>query len=316
MIRPRVFVTRRLPQPALDRLAATTDLDLWPDELPPPATVIRERVAQADGLLCLLTDRIDAAVLDGAPRLRVISTMSTGTEHIDLAAATARGIPVGHTPGILTETTADFAFALLLAAARRVVEGDRVVRQGEWKTWGPTFMLGQDVHGATLGIVGFGAIGQAVARRAMGFSMQVLYTRRSAQPVEGFPAARLVSLEELLRSADFVSLHVPLTPETRYLIGRRELALMKPTAILVNTARGAVVDQGALYEALAAGRLGGAALDVTEVEPIPLQDRLLELPNVVITPCWQWRTWRPGLPGVPSLTARTRRSMRADARPA
>lgn len=284
MIRPRVFVTRPLPQPALDRLATIADLDLWPGELPPPPSVIRERVANADGLLCLLTDRIDAQVMESAPRLRVISTMSTGTEHIDLAAATERGIPVGHTPGILTETTADFAFALLLAAARRVVEGDRLVRQGGWKTWGPMFMLGQDVHGATLGIVGFGAIGQAVARRAMGFDMRVLYTRRSARPVEGFPSAELVSLDELLRQSDFVSLHVPLTPETRHLIGQRELALMKPTAVLVNTARGAVVDQSALYEALVAGRPAAAALDVTEVEPIPLQDRLLELPNVIITP--------------------------------
>jgi glyoxylate reductase len=210
-------VTRRLPGDALDRLAAQCHVDLWEEELPPRPEVLLKRSESADGILCLLTDRIDAMLLDYAPTLRVVSNMAVGLDNIDLAAATARGIPVGHTPGILTETTADLAFALLLAGARRVVEGDRYVREGRWRTWDPNGLLGQEVYGATLGLVGFGAIGQAVARRAQGFGMRVLYTRRSdAQTPPGLVAAP-VPLETLLAESDFVSLHVPLTPETRHL---------------------------------------------------------------------------------------------------
>jgi glyoxylate reductase len=210
--------------------------------------------------------------------------MAVGTDNIDLAAATVRGIPVGNTPGVLTETTADFAFALLMAAARRIVDGDNYIRAGHWKTWGPNVLLGRDLFGATLGIVGFGAIGQAVARRAQGFSMRVIYTRRSDAPQPLGIEATSVSLENLLREADFISLHVPLTDETRRMIGSREMAMMKETAIIVNTARGGVVDQTALVAALKRGRPAMAALDVTVVEPIDSQDELLTLSNVLITP--------------------------------
>ena len=252
--------------------------------MPPDYDSLRERVALADGVLCLLTDRIDSALLEAAPALRVVSNMAVGTDNIDLAAATARGIPVGNTPGVLTETTADFAFALLMAAARRVPEADAYVRAGQWQTWGPSVLLGRDLYDATLGIVGLGAIGQAMARRAQGFSMRVLYTRRSgAQPPPGLPTES-VSLDHLLRESDFVSLHVPLSTETRHMIGERELALMKDTAILVNTARGGVVDQDALVAALRQGRPAMAALDVTAVEPINVRDELLSLPNAIVTP--------------------------------
>jgi glyoxylate reductase len=278
----RVFVTRRLPGDALDRLAREADVDLWPDELPPPYHELVRRTADADGLICLLTDRVDAALIDAAPRLRVISTVAVGYDNIDVAAATRRGIAVGNTPGVLTETTADLAFALMLAAARRIVEADHFVRDGRWRTWDPNLLLGYDVHSATLGIVGFGKIGRAVARRAHGFAMRVLYASRS--PVADADGAECVQLDELLHASDFVSLHVPLTPETRHLIGERELRAMKPTAILVNTARGGVVDQSALVRALAEGWIAGAGLDVAEVEPVPPGDALLRAPNVTLLP--------------------------------
>ncbi len=281
---PRVFVTRRLQQEALDRLAGGFRVDLWDSDMPPDYDSLRERAAMADGVLCLLTDRIDAALLEAAPGLRVVSNMAVGTDNIDLAAATARGIPVGNTPGVLTETTADFAFALLTSAARRIVEADAYVRAGQWQTWGPTVLLGRDLYGATLGIVGFGAIGQAVARRAQGFSMRVLYTRRSNAPAPLDINAEPAPLDQLLRESDFVSLHVPLNADTRHMIGERELAMMKDTAMLVNTARGGVVDQDALVAALRRGRPAMAALDVTAVEPIDPRDELLTLPNVVIAP--------------------------------
>ena len=282
--KPRVFVTRRLPQDVLDSLDAHFEVDLWDSDLPPDVDSLRERAAQATGLFCLLTDRIDAALLDAAPSLRVVSNMAVGTDNVDLVAATARGIPVGNTPGVLTETTADFAFALMMASARRIVDGDNFVRAGHWKTWGPSVLLGRDLFGATLGIVGLGGIGQALARRAQGFSMRVLYTRRSSAPPPPDIHAEPASLDDLLRESDFVSLHVPLTEETRRMIGSREMALMKDTAILVNTARGGVIDQEALVAALRQGRPAAAALDVTAVEPIDSQDELLTLPNVVITP--------------------------------
>ena len=233
----------------------------------------------------MLTDPIDTVVLHAGRRLRIVAQMAVGYDNVDVAAATERGILVTNTPGVLTETTADLAFALLLAAARRVVEGDRLARTGGWKSWHPSFLLGQDVHGATLGIVGLGQIGQAVARRARGFDMRILYHDRTRHvEAEAGLSAEFVDLEHLLRESDFVSLHVPLSPETRHLIGGRELALMKPTAVLVNAARGPVVDQQALYEALRERRIAAAGLDVMEVEPIPVDDPLLTLDNVVITP--------------------------------
>src|SRR5581483_10117967 len=281
MALPRVFVTRRLPGEALAVLGQHAEVDLWPGELPPPADERRARTAPADGLICLLTDRIDAGLIAAAPRLRVVSNVAVGYDNVDVAAATGRGIPVGHTPGVLTETTADLAFALLLAAARRIVEADAFVRSGRWHTWSPDLLLGRDVHGATLGIVGFGAIGQAVARRAAGFGMRVLYASRRDVP---FDTATRVPLEELLAASDFVSLHVPLTAETERMIGERELRMMRSTAILVNTARGGIIDQPALVRALREGWIAGAALDVAAVEPIPAGDPLLSAPNVVLTP--------------------------------
>jgi glyoxylate reductase len=271
----RVFVTRRPVGDGLDRLvAAGHELDVWEGRLPPPPAALVERARRADALLCTLSDAIDAAFLDACPQLAVIATCAVGTDNVDLAAAAALGVPVGNTPGVLTDATADLAFALLLAAARRIVEGDGVVRRGEWGPWEPTGMLGHDVVGTTLGIVGAGRIGAAVARRAAGFGMEVLtMTSRGGTP-----------LPELLERSDFVSLHVPLTPRTRHLIDAAALAHMKPTAILVNTARGPVVDTAALVEALHAGRLAGAALDVTDPEPLPPEHPLLAAPGVLVVP--------------------------------
>jgi glyoxylate reductase len=270
----RVFVTRRLPFPALDRLRGAHEVDEWPGDLPPEPDELRAGVASAEAVLSLVTDRIDAGVIDAAPQLRAIANMAVGTDNIDLEAAAARGIPVGNTPDVLTDATADLAFALLLALARRIVPGAAMVRAGEWKTWQPAKDLGADLAGATLGIVGWGRIGQAVARRGEGFGMHVIHSSRAS----GVP------LDELLERSDFVSLHVPLTPETRYLIDAGALALMRPTALLINTARGGVVDQDALREALHMGTIAGAALDVTDPEPLPPDHPLLDAPNLLVVP--------------------------------
>ncbi|MCL4685007.1 D-glycerate dehydrogenase [Myxococcota bacterium] len=286
--RPRVFVTRSLAGPALARLAEHGDVDVWPEPTALPPAVLASRVAPAEGLLCLLSDRVDAALLARAPHLRAISSLSVGVDHIDLAAATARGVPVGHTPGVLTETTADLAFALLLAAARRVPEADRCVRDGHWRperVWEPDLLLGRDVSGATLGILGLGAIGRAVARRARGFGMRVLAWSRTPRPLEDLAGGvELVALPELLAQADFVSVHVALAPETRGLLDAETLGAMKPGAILVNTARGGIVDEAALAEALRTGRLAAAGLDVFAHEPLERTSPLLALPNVVLSP--------------------------------
>ncbi len=281
----RVFVTRRIPREGLARLQRDCAVDVWEDELPPPPAALRERIRGAAGLLCLLTDVVDEHLLQAAgPGLRVISQMAVGVDNIDLAACTRRGIPVGHTPGVLTETTADLAVALLLAAARRLPEAQAAVRAGDWVTWRPLWLAGHDVHGATVGIVGLGRIGRAVARRLRGFGCSILYTGPRPVPEAREVDARFVDLEELLAVSDFVTLHCPLTPRTRHLIDERALARMKPTAILVNTSRGAVVDPEALYRALAAGRIAGAALDVTDPEPLPPDHPLLALPNCLVVP--------------------------------
>ncbi len=282
--RPRVYVTRRLPGGGLERLAQRADLEVWPDPDGPPPGELARGVEGAEGLLCLLTDRIDAALLAASPRLRVISSCSVGVDHVDLAAANGRGIPVGHTPGVLTETTADLALALLLAVARRIPEAERWLRAGRWRTWEPDRLLGRDLHGSTLGLVGLGPIGLAVARRARGFGMRILGWSRRPKPEAAELGVEQTGLERLLSEADFVSLHVALTPETRHLIDAGALARMKPGALLVNTSRGEVVDEPALAEALAGGRLGGAALDVYEREPLQAASPLLDLPNVVLAP--------------------------------
>ena len=271
----RCYVTRRLPGGALDRLAAVHDVEVWPERLPPPREVLLEQVRDSEGLLCLLTDRVDGELLAAAPHLRAIANLAVGVDNVDLEAAQARGIPVGNTPDVLTEATADLAFALILAAARRLPEAQAAVRDGGWLTWEPAWLLGSDVHSATLGIVGMGRIGRAVARRAEGFSMEVLHTGRSGTATP---------LEELLERADVVSLHAPLNPGTRGLIDTAALQRMKPTAILVNTARGPLVDQRALAEALRAGEIAAAALDVVDPEPLPPDDPLLRAPNLIVLP--------------------------------
>jgi glyoxylate reductase len=289
MPKRKVFVTLRVAEPALRRLTAAARVDLWAGDTPPPHRELLRHLKDADAVLSMLADRLDAATIAAAPRLRVISNLAVGFDNIDIRAATERGIAVGHTPGVLTETTADLAFVLLMATARRVVEGDRYVRAGRWRTWGPEILLGHDVCGATLGIIGFGAIGQAMARRAIGFRMRVLYAAHARRAVKSrapgsAPEAERVPLARLLRESDFVSLHVPLTPATNHILGAREFALMKRGAILINTARGAVIDQRALVAAIRSGHLGGAGLDVTDPEPPAARDPLLKLPNVVITP--------------------------------
>ena len=285
--RPKVFVARRIPEAGLSVVTGATDATVWPDELPPPRDELLRAVAGCDGVLTLLTDRVDDEFLDAAgPQLKVVSNYAVGFDNVDVPACTARGIPVGNTPGVLTETTADLAFALMMAAARRLPEGDRYVRAGKWKTWGPMLLLGPDVHGATIGIVGFGRIGQAVARRAAGFGMKILYhdVHRADPAVEAEHSATFLPLEKLLAQADFVSLHVNLTPETRGLINTEKLGWMKPTAVLVNTSRGPVVDGAALATALRDGQIFAAGLDVTDPEPIATDDPLLSLDNCLVVP--------------------------------
>jgi glyoxylate reductase len=280
----RVFVTRAIAPEAIARLREHAIVEVWPRNTPPPYAQLMRRAREADALLTMVTDRVDVSLIAAASKLRVISNLAVGLDNIDVAAATSAGIAVGHTPGVLTDATADLAFALLMAAARRIAEGDREVRAGRWQTWGPAVLLGHDVYGATLGIIGWGQIGRAMARRGLGFNMRVFYASRSTRNGESVPAATRVSMKRLLHQSDFVSLHVPLTPHTRHLIGATEMARMKPGAILINTARGAVVDQRALYRSLKAGHLGGAGLDVTDPEPIADDDPLVKLANVVITP--------------------------------
>ena len=282
---PRVFVARGLPGKAIETLRGSADVDVWPGEMPPAPEELRSRVAGCDAVLSLLTDRIDEALLESAPGLLVVSNMATGFDNVDVPAASKRTVLVTRTPGVLSETTADFAFALILAAARRITEGDRYVREGRWRTWGPQTLLGQDVYGATLGIIGMGGIGTEVARRAHGFGMRILYASRTRRPdIESEVGAEFLPLDDVLRESDFLTLHAPLTDETRRIINARTLRLMRPTAVLVNTGRGPLVDQAALYEALRDGVIACAALDVTDPEPMAADDPLLTLPNVIVTP--------------------------------
>ena len=270
----KVFVTRRLPGEALDRLAGEHDLEVWEGRLQPSSAKLHEKAREAEGLLCLLTDKIDAGLIESCEKLKAISNYAVGVDNVDIEAASKRGIPVGFTPDVLTEATADATFALMLASARRVVEGDEIVRAGRWLTWEPTLLLGQDVHGKVLGIVGMGRIGKAVARRAEGFGMEVIQHSWSSG----------IELDELLERADFVTLHAPLTDESRGMIGEAQLKKMKQSAVLVNTSRGGLVDSGALTRALADGWIAGAALDVADPEPIPKGHPLLDAPNLILNP--------------------------------
>jgi glyoxylate reductase len=285
-VKPKVFVTRVIPDEGLNLVVEACDAEVWPGELPPPRDVLLERVKGVEGVLSLLTDKIDEELLDAAgPQLKVVSNYAVGYDNVDVAACTRRGIAVGHTPDVLTNATADFAFTLLMAAARRVVEGHQYVRAGKWKTWGPKLLLGYDVHGATLGIIGYGRIGRGLAKRAQGFDMRVLYC--DAIPCADQEAGRWAErtdLDDVLCQADFLSIHTPLTTQTRHLISHREFTLMKNTAVLINTSRGPVVDSGALYHALKNGEIAYAALDVTDPEPIAMDDPLLTLDNCLIVP--------------------------------
>jgi lactate dehydrogenase-like 2-hydroxyacid dehydrogenase len=285
--RPRTFVARRIPDDGLRLVTDATDARLWGEELPPERDELLRLVSGMNGLLTMLTERVDDELLDAAgPQLKVVSNYAVGFDNIDVDACTRRGIPVGNTPGVLTDTTADLAFALLMAVARRLHEGYDYVRAGRWKTWGPLLLLGPDVNGATLGIVGFGRIGRAVARRATGFGMKVLYYDVQAASAEDEAAlnARSVAMDELLAESDFISLHPNLTPETRGLLNREAFARMKRTAIVVNTSRGPVIDHAALYEALRDGVIAGAGLDVTDPEPLPADHPLLTLPQCLVVP--------------------------------
>lgn len=283
MSHPKIFVTRLIPDLGLSLVKEHfPTLEVWTHDLPMPREQLLEKVRGVDGLLCLLTERIDAELMDAiGSQVKVISSMSVGVDHVDLAEATKRGIPIGNTPGVLTDATADQAFALLLAAARRVAEAERYVRAGKWVTWSPSLLLGADLAGATLGIVGFGRIGQAVAKRAQGFDLRVIYHDPTAEPAYN---AKHVDLDTLLRESDFISIHVPLTKDTHHLVNADFLSKMKPNAVLVNTARGGALDQTALYDALKSNRIFAAALDVTDPEPLPMNSPLLELENCLIVP--------------------------------
>ena len=267
-----VFVTRRLPGNALDRLSAEHDVEVWPGDMPPPREDLLAGVAEAEGLLSMLVDKVDAELLEAAPGLRAVANYAIGFDNIDLEATAARGVQVGNTPDVLTDATADLAWALMLAVARRIVEASQDARDGRWRTWEPQGWIGADVHGATLAVLGAGRIGQAVAKRARGFEMDVVMVDLGDD------------LHSALERADFVSIHTPLTPDTRHLIDADALARMKPTAILVNTARGPIVDQDALAAALRERRLAGAGLDVTDPEPLAPDHPLYDTPNVLVVP--------------------------------
>jgi len=282
---PTIAVTRKIPEAGLQPLREAGDLRLWPDDLPPNPQQLAELLHGCAGALTMVNDRIDAALLDAAPSLRVVSTFAVGYDNIDVQAATARGVAICNTPGVLTESTADAAFSLLIAAARRIPEGIAYVREGQWRAWSPMVLLGHDIHGATVGIIGLGRIGQAFARRARGFDMKILYHNRKRNlDAERELGVIYAPLDELLSQSDFVSLHVALNPETKGLIGARELGLMRREAILINAARGPVVDTDALVTALQEGTIGGAALDVTDPEPLPSTHPLVNLPNAIIVP--------------------------------
>jgi len=278
---PRVVVTRQLPGSALDRLTRMAEVEVWPERLPPSPADLQRLGADAHGLITMLTDRVDAALLDACPDLVVVANCAVGYDNLDVAELRRRGIAASNTPGVLTEATADLAWALIMATARRLPEGAAAVREGDWLTWEPDWLLGHDVAGATLGIVGYGRIGAAVARRASGFGMEVLAWTRRPKDVDG---VSFVGLDELWARSDVVSLHCALTDETRGLIGAAALRAMKRTAVLVNTARGAIVDQAALADALRSGEIFGAGLDVVVDEPIPVDDELLTIPSCLVLP--------------------------------
>jgi glyoxylate reductase len=280
MTQPKILITRKLPSSVLSKLERAAEIDLHTGEAGLPPAELRARVADKDALICLLTDTVDRALVDAGPRLKVISNVAVGYNNIDIPYATSRGIVVTNTPDVLTESVADFTWALILAVTRRLAEGERVLRRGAWKGWALDFMLGTELRGKQLGLVGVGRIGRAVAARAPAFGMRVAYSEVFETTVDG---AEQMSFDRVLNTSDVVSLHVPLTPETRHLIDKRALARMKRSAFLINTARGPVVDEEALAWALQQHLIAGAALDVFEQEPAVHPD-LLALENVLLVP--------------------------------
>src|SRR5213594_4162587 len=281
----KIYVTRPLPEEALSLLRGCGEMGLWEKDEVIPRDVLLREVRETEALLCMVTEQIDAELLAHAPRLRIVANMAVGYDNVDVPALTRRGILLTNTPGVLTETTADLTFALILAIARRVAEAERFVRAGHWRSWGPLFFVGHDVHHATVGIIGLGRIGTEVAKRARGFDMRILYTSHTRKREEEDTLGCIpVDLATLLRESDFVTVHVPLTSETRHLLSTPQFKQMKRTAFLINVARGPIVDQQGLYAALRDGLIAGAALDVTDPEPIPLDDPLLSLNNCLILP--------------------------------
>jgi glyoxylate reductase len=284
--KPKVYVTREMPERGLKIIKEKFEAEIWPNYAPPPKKLIIEKAAKVDALVTLLSDKIDAEVFDAAPNLRIVAQMAVGFDNVDVAEATKRGIYVTNTPGVLTETTADFAWALLMAVARRVVEADRYVRSGQWKVgWHPMMLQGRDIYGATLGIVGLGRIGCAIALRAKGFNMKVLYHDVQRRPdCEKEYDLKFTDVETIFKTADFITINTPLTKETHHLVDEKKLRMMKKTAYIVNNARGPIVDQKALYKAVKEGWIAGAALDVFEEEPTPIDNPLLKLDNIVVAP--------------------------------
>lgn len=298
-MRPKVYITRRIPENAVEKIQELCDVEMWQEEdIPVPRDVLEQKIEDIDGLFCLLTESIDETLLARAKNLKVISNMAVGYNNINVDAASSKGIMVTNTPGVLTETTADLTFALLMATARRIVEASDFLRNGNWHTWSPMLLTGQDVYGSTLGIIGLGRIGESLAKRAKGFDMRILYHNRSRkEETEKTLGLEYVDFETLLKESDFVCVMTPYTPDTRNLIGERELSLMKHTAILINTARGGIVHEEALFTALKDRTIWAAGLDVFEDEPVKRDHPLLTLPNVVT------------LPHIGSASIKTRRQM-------
>jgi glyoxylate reductase len=286
-MRPKVYITRRIPEPGVELIAKFCDIVIHPGEEPPDEKEIIMNIKDKDAILCLLTDRINKKIIDAAPLLKVISTMSAGFEHIDVSEAINKGIYIGYTPGILTDATADLAFTLLLSVSRRIVEADSFVRALDWKiAWSPELLLGQSVRESVIGIIGLGRIGKGMAKRAYGFDMKVIYNNatRLSHEEEKELGVEYRALDDLLRESDYVSLHIPLTKETYHIIDEGRLRLMKPGAILINTSRGSVIDEAALIRALEEKRIAGAGLDVFEKEPVDADNPLLKMGNVILLP--------------------------------
>ncbi len=290
MVKPKVFITRQIPEKGIEMIKEYYDVEVWPEYTPPPRGVLLEKVKDIDALVSLLTDKIDCELLDNAPRLRIVAQYAVGFDNIDLECATKKGVYVTNTPGVLTQSVAEFTWGLILAVTRRIVEADNFVRSGEWwntKTgWHPLMLLGMELKGKTLGIIGMGRIGRTVAKIAKGFDVRILYydVRPLPEEMEKELEAKYVDLDTLLKESDIVSVHVPLTPQTYHLIGERELKLMKKTAYIINTARGKVIDTQALIKALEEGWIAGAGLDVFEQEPLPPDNPLTKFKNVVLAP--------------------------------